>query len=83
MGIWPAPLSCAITTFGGITDPEVSQIELAAWQQHTTGEFSLQMLPGNHFFIHEHCLQFLDLLSQHIAFQENRANILFLITFAF
>jgi medium-chain acyl-[acyl-carrier-protein] hydrolase len=50
MGIWPAPLSCAITTFGGITDPEVSQIELAAWQQHTMGEFSLQMLPGNHFF---------------------------------
>jgi medium-chain acyl-[acyl-carrier-protein] hydrolase len=61
------PLSCAITAFGGITDPEVSQTELAAWQEHTTGEFSLQMLPGNHFFIHENRLQLLDLLSQHTA----------------
>jgi medium-chain acyl-[acyl-carrier-protein] hydrolase len=61
------PLSCAMTVFGGLTDPEVSQTELAAWQEHTTGKFSLQMLPGNHFFIHENRLQLLDLLSQHTA----------------
>ncbi|UKP00606.1 thioesterase II family protein [Nostoc sp. UHCC 0870] len=62
-----APLSCGITAFGGLADTEVNQTELAAWQEHTTGNFSLKMLPGNHFFIHEHRRQLLDLLSQHIT----------------
>ncbi|WP_414575208.1 thioesterase II family protein [Anabaena sp. CCY 9402-a] len=62
-----APLSCAITAFGGLADVEVYQAELVAWQEHTISDFSLQMLPGNHFFIHENRLQLLDLLSQYTA----------------
>lgn len=46
------PLDCPITAFGGIQDREVSYEELKAWQEQTTAAFSLQMLRGNHFFIH-------------------------------
>jgi medium-chain acyl-[acyl-carrier-protein] hydrolase len=45
-------LTCPITVFGGLSDPEVSQEELVAWQQHTQVAFSLQMFPGDHFFLH-------------------------------
>lgn len=40
-----------ISAYGGLQDPTVSQEELAAWQQHTSQGFSLQMFPGDHFFI--------------------------------
>ncbi|MGK7915262.1 MAG: thioesterase II family protein [Prochloraceae cyanobacterium] len=45
------PLSCAVSVFGGLADPETSLDDLEAWRQQTQGEFSLQMFPGNHFFI--------------------------------
>jgi medium-chain acyl-[acyl-carrier-protein] hydrolase len=45
------PLSCPITSFGGLQDPDVTREGLAAWQQHTTGRFSVRMLPGDHFFL--------------------------------
>ena len=45
------PLNCPITVFGGLADPETSLEDLEAWRQQTQGEFSLQMFPGNHFFI--------------------------------
>ncbi|MEM7591927.1 MAG: thioesterase II family protein [Cyanobacteria bacterium P01_A01_bin.83] len=47
-----SPLDCSITAFGGLQDREVSYEELKAWQEQTKESFSLQMLPGNHFFIH-------------------------------
>jgi medium-chain acyl-[acyl-carrier-protein] hydrolase len=45
------PLDCPISAFGGIDDPDVSQADVAAWKTHTTQEFSLQMMEGDHFFI--------------------------------
>jgi medium-chain acyl-[acyl-carrier-protein] hydrolase len=62
-----APLSCSITAFGGEEDTEVSQEKLAAWQELTTGEFSMEILPGNHFFIHSHRQELLSLLSKYMA----------------
>jgi len=47
-----SPLSCPITAFGGLQDPEVSQEELKGWRQQTTSLFSMKMLPGDHFFLH-------------------------------
>ncbi len=47
------PLACPITTFRGADDPEVTQEEAAAWAEHTSSDFSLHVLPGNHFFIHD------------------------------
>lgn len=46
------PLSCPITAFGGTLDKEVGLRRLQAWRAQTTAEFSLHMIPGNHFFIH-------------------------------
>jgi medium-chain acyl-[acyl-carrier-protein] hydrolase len=46
------PLECPITVFGGLQDSEVSEDELQAWQEQTKAAFSLQMFPGDHFFIH-------------------------------
>lgn len=45
------PLECPISAFVGSDDQEVSYDEIAAWRQHTTGSFSLQSIPGNHFFL--------------------------------
>jgi len=45
------PLDCPISAFGGIDDPDVSQADVAAWKTHTSQEFSLQMMEGDHFFI--------------------------------
>jgi medium-chain acyl-[acyl-carrier-protein] hydrolase len=45
-------LDCSITAFGGLQDREVSYEDLKAWQEQTKTAFSLQMLQGNHFFIH-------------------------------
>jgi medium-chain acyl-[acyl-carrier-protein] hydrolase len=45
------PLSCPITAFGGLQDPTVTYDSLTAWQLQTNAAFSLQMLPGDHFFL--------------------------------
>lgn len=50
----PAPaLQCPITALGGVDDLEVSRTELEAWRSESTGEFSLKMFPGDHFYIHQ------------------------------
>ncbi len=46
-----SPLSCPISTFGGLQDKEVSRSDLAAWREQTNGTFSLCMFPGDHFFL--------------------------------
>ncbi|AHJ29010.1 Thioesterase [Nodularia spumigena CCY9414] len=61
-----APLSCGITALGGWEDTEVTLEKLVAWKQHTIDNFSIEMLPGNHFFLHSHRVQLLELLSKYI-----------------
>ena len=46
-----APLDCPISAFGGLEDEEVSREELAAWYDQTRSRFSMQMFPGDHFFL--------------------------------
>ncbi len=46
------PLACPISVFGGLQDLEVSYEGLEAWREQTSASFSLEMLPGDHFFIH-------------------------------
>jgi medium-chain acyl-[acyl-carrier-protein] hydrolase len=56
------PLNCPLTVIGGSEDDELADNKLAAWREHTTGEFSLQIVPGDHFFINtsrQHLLEFL------------------------
>lgn len=56
-------LDCPITVFGGLQDYQVSCDRLEAWREQTSTVFSLQMLPGGHFFLRSAqslLLQFLD-----------------------
>lgn len=46
------PLDCPISAFGGLQDSTVSRDSLAAWRNQTRLSFSMQMFPGNHFFLH-------------------------------
>ena len=46
------PLTCRLSAFGGLSDQLVSRSELEAWREHTQRDFSLRMLPGDHFFMH-------------------------------
>lgn len=47
------PLSSPITAFWGEDDTITSRSAIADWDKHTTGPFSLQSCPGEHFFIHQ------------------------------
>ncbi|MBP0020475.1 MAG: thioesterase [Cyanobacteria bacterium SBLK] len=58
------PLEIPIAAFGGDRDPEASKIQLQAWSQHGKNDFSLQMFPGDHFFINTERSLLLQALSQ-------------------
>jgi medium-chain acyl-[acyl-carrier-protein] hydrolase len=45
------PLSCPIAAFHGLNDILTNQEEITGWQQHTTGKFTVQGFPGDHFFL--------------------------------
>jgi medium-chain acyl-[acyl-carrier-protein] hydrolase len=45
------PFDCPVSVFGGLEDDDVSRDDLEAWRVHTRGEFTLRMLPGDHFFL--------------------------------
>ncbi|MBR1194633.1 thioesterase [Bradyrhizobium sp. AUGA SZCCT0240] len=66
------PLPCPVHIFGGIDD-ETSRTSLEAWQQETSGEFALDMLPGHHFFIHTQQAELLDLVGSALARQSGRS----------
>ena len=46
------PLECPITAFGGLEDPVVNIKDLEGWRSQTRNSFQLEMLSGDHFFIH-------------------------------
>ncbi len=58
------PLDCPISVFGGQQDYKVSGDRLQAWIEQTTADFSMQMFPGDHFFLHSAQQLLLQTLSQ-------------------
>jgi medium-chain acyl-[acyl-carrier-protein] hydrolase len=58
------PLDCAITAYGGVTDPETRDDRLQAWREQTTASFTMRVFPGDHFFINTEQEQMLRALSQ-------------------
>jgi len=46
------PLAMPISVFGGLEDPETPISCLQQWHRHTSLPSTLDLLPGNHFFIH-------------------------------
>uniref|UniRef100_UPI003BEEC1AB thioesterase domain-containing protein n=1 Tax=Burkholderia arboris TaxID=488730 RepID=UPI003BEEC1AB len=45
------PLACEIVAFSGDRDPQVTEAELLAWREVTSGPFSHHLLDGNHFYL--------------------------------
>ncbi len=45
------PLSCPITSFGGMSDVHVDGLMLRAWRRHTEDRFQLWLFQGDHFFM--------------------------------
>jgi medium-chain acyl-[acyl-carrier-protein] hydrolase len=45
------PLTCRISSLGGLLDQRVSRGDLDAWRTQTSASFSLRMFPSNHFFL--------------------------------
>jgi len=54
-----APLSADLYAFGGADDRIIGTGNLDAWRTHTAGRFSLDVLPGEHFFPFSHAAAFL------------------------
>ncbi|WP_168711345.1 alpha/beta fold hydrolase [Streptomyces sp. RKND-216] len=57
------PLSCPITAFAGTGDEEVPVSAVAQWERHTSAAFTLKVLEGDHFFIHQQETTMLEHLS--------------------
>jgi len=62
-----APLDCPITAFGGEQDTHVSMASLSAWREQTKEQFTLNILPGNHFFLQSQQHLLLQVISQEMA----------------
>lgn len=59
-----SPLNCPISAFGGIDDDTVKREELLAWKAQTRDNFTLRMLPGDHFFVQRSRQALLEAVSQ-------------------
>ncbi|MEX5637719.1 thioesterase II family protein [Parafrankia sp. FMc2] len=46
-------LPVPITGLAGSVDPEARPADVGTWRAHTTRDFRLEVLPGDHFFIHD------------------------------
>ncbi|MGD7664448.1 thioesterase [Brevibacillus laterosporus] len=46
-----ALLKCPISAFCGTEDTEANREEMEAWEGHTSSDFTLEMIEGDHFFL--------------------------------
>ena len=61
------PLNCPISVFGGLQDSGVRKDELADWREQTCRACTLQMFPGDHFFLHSTKTLLLQAVSQKLV----------------
>lgn len=61
------PLECPIVAFGGLDDTELEYRDVHCWGEHTTGEFHIYMMPGNHFFIHTARKRILEVMNDDLS----------------
>jgi len=59
-----APFNFPISAYGGLMDPYVHKSDLNAWQKHTTGEFTVRMFPGDHFYLNSSRLYLLQMIAR-------------------
>jgi surfactin synthase thioesterase subunit len=58
------PLECPLSIFGSYGDTEATVADFEAWRMHTTGQFSLQMFGGGHFYFQKYLPAFLQTISE-------------------
>jgi medium-chain acyl-[acyl-carrier-protein] hydrolase len=46
------PLSIPLSVFGGLGDPHAPPEDIGDWRQETTSAFTMDLFPGDHFFVH-------------------------------
>ncbi|MGW1506160.1 thioesterase II family protein [Streptomyces mirabilis] len=60
-------LACPVVALVGDEDPQVTQEEADAWQEHTSGPFRVCWFTGGHFFLNPHAAEVMSEISGHIA----------------
>jgi surfactin synthase thioesterase subunit len=58
-------LKCPVHVLGGKEDRATTE-QLIGWSKETSGSFSVDMMTGGHFFIHEHEARVLRLIRDHL-----------------
>jgi medium-chain acyl-[acyl-carrier-protein] hydrolase len=66
------PLQVPIDAFAGSEDVDTPPERMEGWKGHTTSEFSLTVIPGDHFFFHHAQKELLELLTARINRVLNR-----------
>jgi len=66
------PLDCPIAVFGGLQDEGVGREALEPWREQTSSKFTMNMLPGDHFFLHRSLPLFLQMISEYLISVPNR-----------
>ncbi|NEO76845.1 MAG: alpha/beta fold hydrolase [Moorea sp. SIO4G3] len=61
------PLSCPISSFGGINDSLTSEKQLSEWSKYTSSTFEVQMFPGKHMFLKDSQKLLLDTIYQMLS----------------
>lgn len=56
------PLECPVHIYGAESDPLVGELDLRAWDRHTTDLREVRILPGGHFYLHDSPGELLGLL---------------------
>jgi surfactin synthase thioesterase subunit len=64
-------LKCPVHVLGGTSDKATTE-QLIGWSQETHGSFSVDMLAGGHFFIHEHEARVLRMIKSHLEVHHRR-----------
>lgn len=59
-------LRCPITAMVGDNDPKATLDEVRTWQEHTSGDFELQVFSGGHFYLTGHQAAIINAISDHV-----------------
>ncbi len=62
-----ARVSCPVVALIGGDDDRVSLDDVAAWANHTDGQFDLHVFPGGHFYLNERWGDIATVVKQHVA----------------
>jgi surfactin synthase thioesterase subunit len=64
----PGPtIDCPITVLVGDDDPKTTVDEADGWRRHTTGEFTMRVYPGGHFYLGNDGLGVVDAVREGLA----------------